>query len=158
MDHRGDDWLTPVKWGLPYGGGTFAALTKEAPLANWIDIIPALPLARGVPVRTRCGGKHAFTALVDSAPAGLAHQHHAKDGGGVELVSMYPHYTQRHYRWRVALDDPQGFGYALRVVGKVYALTDPTSFWWPLTNRHIDGETTDDDRLALAKALKEVMS
>jgi len=58
----------------------------------------------------------------------------------------------------VDLNDPQGFGYALRVVGQKYAVIDPASSWWQITDRWIDDMTTDEDRVVLAKALKEASS
>ena len=121
-------------------------------MSSWLDILPAIPLARGVPVRTRCGGQHAFTALVAAD--------YGKDGGGVELVSMYPHRTQRRYRWRVDLNDPQGFGYALShfMQGRNVLKGAPYSYYRAVMERLMEGKTTDADRIALAQALAEVVS
>lgn len=59
--------------------------------------------------------------------------------------------------WRIDLNEPAGFGFALRLLAQH---PEPASWsgahgWvW----RHLRGNTTDADRVAVAKALAEVMS
>ena len=115
--------------------------TKTA--AHWLDILPALPLAKGVPVMHLHFARE-YTAL-HHGPNGWA----CHDGG--RASSPFPEADLR-----VDLYDPQGFGYALR-----YACQhcDPAiSYLWPaMASRWMRGETTGTDRLALAQALAEVM-
>lgn len=58
--------------------------------------------------------------------------------------------------WRIALDNSQGFGYALRWLSMQPATSIGGPFWMLLRQRHMDGKTTDADRIALARALREV--
>ena len=114
--------------------------TKTA--AHWLDILPALPLAKGVPV-------------VDVEDQGQPR--HIVLGVDADWLHLTGHDTPYQDRaFRVDLDDPQGFGYALR-----YACQhcDPAiSYLWPaMASRWMRGETTGTDRLALAQALAEVM-
>jgi hypothetical protein len=121
----------------------------------WKSVIPVIELARGVPVTTTRGGKHAFKALVDGV--------YDETAGGAELVSMHPHRTRQTYRWVVDLGDDQGFAYALRWYlqnGGSQVHFDRASNEMPvftyLRLRHDRGETTDVDRLSLARALSKV--
>lgn len=122
---------------------------------GWLDAMPAIPVERGVPIVVKRESRpfgavalSATTAAGDNNLFGLA------QGPG-------------HWPHVVDLDDPQGFGYALR--------------WWfqqaqrahkakhahsrgvytdlvqvGIGARHLRGETTDGDRLALALACAEV--
>lgn len=134
---------------------------------NWLDIMPAIPLARGVPI-------------VD--PPGPMRQ---PEWAGVATVPTEDGRWQVHWvrraDWRdsdatltsvehlrVDLDDPQGFGYALRWLNaqserkwvelchRCATLESDDHGFGGVVLRHALGETTDADRLALARALAEV--
>ena len=123
--------------------------TPTNPATSWLDIMPAIPLARAVPVaaRVHCylGGTDTIRGVcVDPAD---------------DIVWMDGAPGETDEAARVDLDDPQGFAYALR------ALCRPTPSsvhydvqWAQLIDRHLCGETTDADRLALATALAKAMA
>lgn len=95
---------------------------------TWLDVMSAIPLARGVPVVNASTG--ARWVICSQAKA-------------IEMGS--------NPRMRVDLDDDQGFGYALRQLLRMRGYDiggDVESRWW-------HGKTTDADRLALAIALRE---
>jgi hypothetical protein len=106
--------------------------------AHWLDILrkaPPTPLARGVPAVSISGACHVVMASQRDAARGTA--------AG---------------KWRIDLDDPQGFGYALR-----WLRQHDGGDWWTfavnsLVPRHLADQTTDADRVDLAKALAEVTS
>jgi len=113
---------------------------------NWIDTLPAIPLARGVPV------------LWDGVRAVCTH---GFGNGSAEIEVRHPNGTRTQHvvvprQVSVDLDDPQGCAFALR-----YACQhcDPSiSYLWPaMSSRWIRGETTDTDRLALAQAIAELV-
>ena len=108
--------------------------------AHWTDIIPDLPIEPGVPVDWAVdphpsdivlGKKYYFGV---NTPWGLADKHF----------------------WRIDLDDPAGMGYALRLLWQARRGQIKPSV--TINSRHLLGETTDDDRFALAYALAKVMS
>lgn len=109
--------------------------------AHWLDIMPeALDLVDGLPVRVGPGYErwdHSGTVLgADCSPLEM------RDGyGETQIVERGD--------VRIDLDDPQGFGYALRMVP-----THDEGWIW----RWLRGQTTDADRLALAYALAEVQA
>ena len=113
---------------------------------RWQDHMPAIVLRPGVPVN---GPLLAFALYSDTTNDELT------------LADPKTHevFVVTHLGWLVDLDDPQGFGYALRwltikTVGTMaWANQNPgaTMAW-----RHLTGTTTDADRLALAKACKAV--
>jgi hypothetical protein len=115
--------------------------TATQPAAHWLDILPALPLAKGVPVIA-----YGLTAVVSDVFA---------DGSGFyrdgEEAAEAP--------WRVDLDEPQGYAYALR---HLISSSRPTDIRFSSTGtatlRHWLGQTTDADRLALAHALASVQA
>ena len=124
---------------------------------NWIDTLPAIPLARGVAVRSLRG------VHVGSFPAGVVLRPRQTDSVYYldrERVAVAwlagDSSLRQHETLRVDLDDPQGFAYALR-----YACQhcDPSiSYLWPaMASRWVRGETTDTDRLALAQAIAELV-
>lgn len=68
----------------------------------WLEVMPAIPLARGVPVR--CTRISDSAVVVAAGPEGVVlADRHAVD-----------QYEGTGHWWRVDIDDPQGFGYALR--------------------------------------------
>ena len=130
---------------------------------TWIDILPALPLARGV-------------AVVNTHPRNGQTRgtwtRHQTGGAFVVHVEAHDHHKGRLEEWfqaytRLDLDDPGGFGYALRflILPLVYSRLNPThtravtaaeSHVRPLARRWLESRTTDADRLALARAIAEV--
>jgi len=121
--------------------------------ATWLDIIPAIPLTRGTP----------YLAINGSRGIVL------RAGGDPRLVVVRRDGCSRvHNAYltaiRADIDDPQGFGYALR-----YLLAHPDRHWLNTARHEIlrgqlaiirwaEGKTTDADRIALARALAELVS
>ena len=129
-------------------------MTRHEASMAWLDILPAnIPLARGVPVITTDGEA---TWLVLRITASETHVIVGDDAGSDER--RYPIRVIR-----VDLDDPQGFAYALRFYSRwrsqnvdYYERVLP-GFDGVLA-RHFIERTTGADRLALAKAMAEVVS
>jgi len=133
--------------------------TKTTP-THWLDILPATPLARGVPVRKHGGDEHGIHDIAHSV---------YNRGTQVRTVEVGVREDCRDYR--VDLDDPQGFGYALKALlsqtGGSAALerqmwTEPgkgpsgPSLYMLMS--WVCGDVKDADRLALARAIAEVRS
>jgi len=126
----------------------------DAETETWLDIMPAIPLARGVVVivvhDTHPG--RSFKAVCLHASAGEWSVH---DGSSDGLVS--------EHMLRVDLDDPQGFGYALRFAclagwdDKGYLIRKPGKLPY-LLRMWAQGTADDADRLDLARVLIEVTS
>ena len=120
---------------------------------TWTDTLPAIPLARGVAVRSLRG------VHVGSFPAGVVLRPRQTDRERVAVAwlagdsSLRPHDTLR-----VDLADPGGFGYALRfLMTHTRAVTAAESHVRSLTRRWLESRTTDTDRLALAQAIADVV-
>jgi len=117
--------------------------------ANWLDIMPPIPLARGVPVVTKTHSLRAVAAYVDDTGTVLADRYAMDQAPGSA------------YRWRVDLEDPQGFAYALRHLwlrrsnGMACLPNESHPEFW-MHARHAVGQTTTADRVALAQALAEL--
>ena len=125
---------------------------------NWLDIMPAIPLARGVPVIARHD-----THPGRNFDAVCLHAHQGKwvvhDGGTNQGPMPEP-------MLRVDLADPQGFAYALRWLLSEEPFAFARALGWTPDKAETDAydrrivqallSPTDDDRLALAKALAEV--
>jgi len=118
---------------------------------TWLDIMPAIPLARGVPVLNKmlhpAGGKDIVCGPGEGSDWYLTVGSSVNTRGQTHVGNL-----------RVDLDDPQGFGYALR-----YALSHGVGFCFErdyndaaVLERWVNGNTTNADRLTLAKALREV--
>lgn len=106
----------------------------------WLEVMPAIPLARGVPVR--CTRISDSAVVVAAGPEGVVlADRHAVD-----------QYEGTGHWWRVDIDDPQGFGYALRT--QWGGLNHQLRHHW--LHHHFRGIINDADRLALAKACAEV--
>lgn len=118
--------------------------------ATWLDIIPAIPLARGVPV-------------VDVQP-GFAEAIY----GGLMLSETVARFDEEAFEedvdyrpdeiggcLRVDLGGSQGFGYALRWLGLRRGILNGDLL--NLMTRHIVGDTTDADRLVLARAIQDIV-
>ena len=111
---------------------------------NWIDIIPALPLARGVPY-VAAWGPFTWERPYRGVTGDVGSEDHARLAADSKV--------------RVDLADPVGFAYALRYLYGQFAYTDgEQSLYRELWDRCAWGNTTDADRLALAKMLREVMA
>lgn len=127
---------------------------------TWQALVPELPLEPGVPIRFRHSGLRAV--VVSYSAPWLVYAH------GNETDS-----TQHHVHARVDLDSPIGFKYALGYLWRESALpwmlqalgldkdAEPEiseSRWrWDHFQRRVWlNQTTDADRLALARALREV--
>lgn len=120
--------------------------------ASWLDIMPAIPLAKGLPViaiHDTHPGRN-FKALTLHDRVG----HWTLYAGGLALVPGS--------ELRVDLDDPQGFGYALRWLDGGSALaterSDGAPVWAGVLFRHLSHQTTGADRLELSQAIAEVMA
>jgi len=136
---------------------------------HWLDDMPAIPLARSVPVvlladASRQRGR--MSMCVKGARGVVTFVRN-----GIATVDVRGETcTMRVALLRVDLDDPQGFAYALRhciASEGDDADEDPAMDWLSdmycddtapagLVFRHLIGTTTDADRLALAQALAEV--
>lgn len=124
---------------------------------NWLDVMPAIPLASGV---LTADGENPIEKMPD-------------ERGVMGWVCALPGSGGRRC-WVPLdgipdLDDPQGFGFALRWFAQRGILNDgqearidsifacvPNDYKGVLA-RHIGGTTTDADRLVLAKAIAEVV-
>lgn len=117
-------------------------------MAEWLDILPAIPLVRGVPVRER---------LPDGRWVGFAN---ATDDQTV-LTILGLRRCSDLGPLRVDLDDPQGVAYAaaywLRLMVERDEGVDAIKQYQFWMQRCALGETTDADRVALAKALRDHM-
>ena len=133
-------------------------------MAEWLEHMPAIPLARGVPVIER----HSRRQGVVFCP--------------YTVVSLDPVYQKLERptlalpldpAWAVDLDDAGGFAYALRYLLNRYSRASSRSrrrcdayfggrsrsaedAWGIFKYRALTGEATDDDRVVLVKALREV--
>lgn len=118
---------------------------------NWQDEMPAIPLARGVPVVRRRDEPHPGVRCIVT-----------KESTGGFWFTTGSQYLAKASTVVVDLDDPQGFGYALRLLWPNVSRL-PTALvlsvawlWDEVVERHLAGKTTDNDRIALARALDEV--
>lgn len=119
--------------------------TDEDDVGGWLDMLPVLPLARGVPVVM--ARKHEGWPL--RVATALGRDRYFEVVAASALVeSDQP---------RVDLRDPQGFGYALRMLAQrsngrhddLVAKLANSWLFWPSVN--------DLDRVRLATALREVV-
>jgi hypothetical protein len=130
--------------------------TTEAPAEGWLDHMPAMKVARSVPLLVWRAGEN----------------HWAEDicnGGDDEFVVLVEHPDAPIDLVRIDLDDPQGFGYALRLLIRATESGGSIDQWraawryhesvWQRhgwLEHHACGSVSDHIRLALAKALAEV--
>ena len=112
-------------------------------MKSWIDILPTLPLTIGLPV-----------IIHWSDDAGRQTVIAVDDGGGGQTIDRND-WDPRGYVFtggpdgcRVDLDDPQGMAYAIRIA---VSRGVPPAFL-PI-NAWVRGETTDADRLTVAREL-----
>lgn len=121
-------------------------------ISSWLDIMPAIPLARGVPVvfHPGSGCKGVVVSLTD------ARHREGREGRVVVWDGISAAAWRSRVSLRVDLDDPQGFGYALRWVRrKDRRVYENHGLVW-LAQNWMHGNVTDADRIALAKACAEV--
>ncbi len=132
----------------------------------WLDAMPAIPLARGVPTVTRLGEQADHHGVVVRMFDGGATAPEARIVGDNERTATASGST------RVDLDDPQGFAYALRWLWRaldgmpwsdrrrrihvLFRAAGPTPSEAGIWLRHLTGTTTGADRITLAKACAEV--
>lgn len=135
---------------------------------NWTDIIPAIPLARGVPVidftshpphwvhwpqvgvvmYTRERGEIDYVDGFDRGAGVMWDEPINESHGPFEVpISIL----------RVDLADPVGFAYALRYCRR-HDLHHSRFDYVGMQGRADFGKTTDADRIRLAKALAEVVN
>jgi len=118
--------------------------------------MPALPLARSVPVRCARTGRRGIVlcvlrgALVAGGEgcevAWDDGEHHTTGADAVDSVEL-----------RVDTEDPQGFGYALRYWARNEpGGNDTPEWWWTMVDHWASGSVTAADRLALARALAKL--
>lgn len=126
---------------------------------TWLDVMPAIPLAYGVPVLARDDGLTGVVTYLRQS----GEIHYAdgdEDGAGVVLKDDDTPVECPLSRLVVDLGDPQGFAYALRWVyqrgwpHRRYGEADNLA---AAARRHTFGRTTDADRLAMARACAEVV-
>lgn len=129
--------------------------------AHWLDILPAIPLARGVPVRGAPSLNYPNTGVVIFASGNEVQV--LWDGSDSESIYKMssPHdLALLADTTRVDLDDPQGFAYGLRWLVRYRrraALAEHQRDAAAVANAWLWNEViTDADRLALARALAEV--
>lgn len=132
---------------------------------TWLDVMPAIPLARSVPVvsRSRQGGW-----VVLGAGGASAESH-----GWVRLgAHTGPYWDDVHPHepvqvglllLRPDLDDPQGFGYAVKQAGivalrghfaKSTGMQQAQKQAHAVVWRWMAGTTTEDDKLVVATVLR----
>ena len=124
---------------------------------TWLDVIPAIPLARGVPV---VGPKGKPGTVIEVGEDGVPIVGYTTNHGTSDIKRNQRARTAGWHpaQCRPDLDDHQGFGFALRAYlpRARSPKRSPAPNWLAIIHRHIHGETSDDDRQALARALREV--
>ena len=126
--------------------------TPTTPTPSWLDIMPAIPLARAVPVAARV---HCYLGGTDTIRGVCVDQ-------ADDIVWMDGAPRETDGAARVDLNDPQGFAYAWRYLLKLdhsptYCRGSCDRWYW-LCSRYEDDTTDDADRLTLATALAKAMA
>lgn len=141
---------------------------------TWLDLVPAVPLVRGVPVIIDPETKHSHgTVTWDRGNACTINHDDGREWYRWDFEREQTFISQDDIRAniRIDLDSPQGFAYGLALwakhvdacfytsdgigVRRAYGISyssDVRALW----QRHIRGETTNDDRLFLAGRLAEM--
>ena len=129
----------------------------DSPTGSWTDLMPMIPLVRGVPV-LRCDGE-AWTVIEDQDGCNgvlCAQTDEVADIRAISIKDLV-----------VDLNAAIGVGYALRFVRMNYPMAlahfmkrvGPSTRLGPMelvAERWLNGETTDRDRLLLAASLAEM--
>ena len=113
----------------------------------WIDILPPLPLAIGLPVIIDWNGDAERQTVIAVDDAGR----HRGGGQAIDRNDWDPRgyvSTGGPDGYRVDLNDPQGMAYAIRI-----AVSRGVSPAFLPINAWVRGETTDTDRLTVAREL-----
>ncbi len=127
-----------------------------------LDLMPSIPLARGVPVVYRDGARGIVFETTNGGTMAIVHYAYPV----TTAVDGSP-FTQAVTDLRVDIEDSQGFGYTLRWGITTYTtdfaaaldmFIDITDDTVQLVMRHMEGQTTDADRLALERACAEVIA
>lgn len=132
--------------------------TPANPATSWLDIIPPIPLAHGVHVRTSDGGLGIVLAVDDSDHT--AWVQYAPPAGRFSANGEWRLWSEL----RVDIDRAQGFAYAARYHYQQISHPNIAEVPMPPAQREAQlrvlawlvGDVTDADRLALATALAEV--
>ena len=105
-------------------------------MAEWLEHMPEIELARGVPVINIKNGARKIVVKVE---------------GGLPVLALKPAVRPpiAPKLWRVDLGDPIGWYYALRYAWRRGSSVACLTGWR-------EDRITDEDRVALAKALQEV--
>lgn len=113
-------------------------------MSDWLSVMSVIPLASGVPVVTAPGpGRQVRAIWTGSGVAGAVPR----------LRQLTP-----ERGWRVDLENPQGFAYALRLWWRKAPQSATLLTDGHIVRRWIDNETTAEDRFSLAIACAEVRS
>ena len=112
---------------------------------SWLDIIPAIPPNRCVPLRSNV--QRDVTAVVLDLILGNQCRAQRSDKRNPTIIGS----RESIGTWRVDLSDPQGFSYAFLFWSRrAHSVPDHT------IRRFLNGFIDDAGRVALAKALREV--
>jgi hypothetical protein len=124
---------------------------------TWLDVMPAIPLARSVPVaRGRARGVVELVLRGQLRAGGEGCQIAWDDEDGAHRSTTGADLADS-YSLRVDLDDPQGFAYAMGEAVRRGVDVQPEEISENIVRRHFWKQTTDADRLALATALRAVV-
>tara|TARA_R100001086_G_scaffold75575_2_gene36594 strand:- start:7861 stop:8235 length:375 start_codon:yes stop_codon:yes gene_type:complete len=116
-------------------------------MSNWQKVIPFIPIEPGVPVIpvvAGCGDKSVIAL--------------GSGRGGYTITVMTPKdgpMTTKGTNWRVDLDNPLGFMYALMWL---YGECSSDCYWKPLFDGRVDvmcGDYNDKDISKLARAMRK---
>lgn len=113
---------------------------------EWLDVMPAIPLAKGVPVLDP-DGVHGVALHALKNRRWLVFW---EGGSADEREAIDPKFA------RVDLAEPQGFGYALSWLQRKQPIVGSTEDRAAMRLLWCCGVTTDADRLSLARACAEV--
>jgi len=129
--------------------------------ASWLDVMPAIPLARGVPVVVITGLRRGVRGVVVACPQRWSADpivRVAEDGPIYADATTSIPWAQDC--WRVDLDDAHGVAHVLRWLADRPRSTLPRSIpsdLHALVDRWLLANVDDADRLSLARACAEAV-